>query len=436
MFKGDRELRVKEYLRKVGNFSLLLSFFLFSISIPTSIALDNFAAAFGILGFLLLLLSKEKLLLPPLAPVFFLGVPEILSALLNRFKLTKTDINHHLVSYFVSYRTLLSDSEKFWKFINLLVFSSAVSVFVVVFEAFTWQNVKHLNVHNLSFHSFPIRPEGLLNHPLTTAGVFYVLLILFVFLSFRFRKLKYYLIAFLLLLGIIFTQSRSYWLGSSLFIILVILFYLQGFKRLFAFLLLLFSFSSLFVVPPLKSRLESISNTKNNWSNLDRLILWTSHLKAFKNDYSLKEKIFGTGEEAWKYSWRHFPKSFTEITGKPYPKINKKLPPSKWPHFHGGLTHNIYLKFLTKYGILGLLGYLIFWAYILLANFKATLRIFRLFSFGYIGFLLAGFFENNFTDAEVQFAIWFVLGINFAFLHLEEAYKTNFSGSSSDKMLS
>ncbi len=426
---------MNEHLGKVGNFFIFLSFFLFSISIPTSIALDNFAAAFGILGFLFLILSREKLSLPPLAPIFFLGVPEILSVLLNRFKLTKTDINHHLVSYFVSYRTLFSDSKKFWKFINLLIFSSAVSVFVVIFEAFTWQNVKHLNMHNLSFHPLPIRPEGLLNHPLTTAGVFYVLLILFVFFSFHFRELKYYLISFLLLLGIVFTQSRSYWLGSFLFIVLVILFYLQGFKRFFAFLLLLFSISSLFFVPPLKSRLESISNTKNNWSNLDRLVLWTSHLKAFKNDYSLKEKIFGVGEKAWKYSWRRFPESFTEITGKPYPKVNKKLPPSKWPHFHGGLTHNVYLKYLTKYGILGLMGYLLFWGYILFTNFKAPTKTFRLFSFGYIGFLLSGFFENNFTDAEVQFAVWFVLGINFALLQLKKTQRTILSGSSPDKTL-
>ncbi len=425
-------MKTVESLQKAGNFFVFLSLLLFSISIPTSIALDNFAAGFGILGFLLLFLFEKKVLLPPLTPVFSLFFPESVSALLNRIGITKTDLNQHLTPYFVSYRTLLLSYESFWKFVNLLILSSTVSVFVVIFEAFSWQNVKHLNIKNLSFHLLPVRAEGLLNHPLTTAGVFYILLVLFVFLSFRFKKVKYYLAAFLLLVGIIFTQSRSYWLGSSLFIVLVVIFYLRGFKRLLASVLLLSAFLSLLFVPPLKSRLESISNLKNNWSNLDRIILWTSHIKAFKNDYSLKEKIFGTGEQAWKYSWHRFPESFKEITGKPYPKLNRKLPPSKWPHFHGGLTHNIYLKYLTKYGLLGLLGYLLFWGYILFVNFKAPTRTFRLFSFGYIGFLFAGFFENNFTDAEVQFAVWFVLGINFALLNLKKAYKTTFSGSSPD----
>jgi hypothetical protein len=31
-----------------------------------------------------------------------------------------------------------------------------------------------------------------------------------------------------------------------------------------------------------------------------------------------------------------------------------------------------------------------------------------------MGFMLAGFFENNFTDAEVQFLLLFVIGMNFA----------------------
>jgi len=89
--------------------------------------------------------------------------------------------------------------------------------------------------------------------------------------------------------------------------------------------------------------------------------------------------------------------------------------------FYEGLTHNLYLKFLTKYGIVGLVGYLLFWVYIFTFNIKKLKRtkdslLVKAFLAGYAGFLVASFFENNFTDAEVQYTLFFILGLNFALL--------------------
>jgi len=165
-------------------------------------------------------------------------------------------------------------------------------------------------------------------------------------------------------------------------------------------------------IPFLKHRVESITNTKTNWSNLDRLILWNAHLSAFFKDYSFTEKLFGAGYKADDYAWKRFSSSFEKITGKhsPSEKVLER-------HFHGGETHNIYLKFLTKYGVVGLLGYIAFWGIIFYENLRNKTKydvLIKTLLAGYVGFLVAGFFENNFTDAEVQFTLMFILGLNFA----------------------
>jgi len=94
---------------------------------------------------------------------------------------------------------------------------------------------------------------------------------------------------------------------------------------------------------------------------------------------------------------------------------------------HGGETHNIYLKYFSKYGLLGLFAFLLFWFYALYLNFKALLErrelLFAVFLAGYLGFLTAGLFENNFTDAEVQTAVLFTLGLNFALLKVGTSQK-------------
>jgi hypothetical protein len=65
------------------------------------------------------------------------------------------------------------------------------------------------------------------------------------------------------------------------------------------------------------------------------------------------------------------------------------------------------------------LGYLGFFGYVIAKN----LRIFKpyslVFASGYLGFLSAGFFENNFTDAEIQYALLFTIAYNLSLLKRE-----------------
>ena len=396
----------------VGKKLVVSSTFLFALSIPTSLALDNLAAGIGLLGILFLLIGREIFPFPPLKPLIFLLTPEIFEAIIfYPKKLFKTDLNLHIVPYYSVFRTLGQDPKFIKMILYVLIFSTALLDLSIIFEAFTWQNVKHLDLSNLSFHLHPIRAKGFLNHPLTTAGVVFLLLVLFIAAYFQFRNNIFLFPVFLSVIALIFTESRSYWVGFFIFIIFLLIFF-----RNRKTLILVFSFFligiALAQVPQIKSRFESILNTKTNYSNIDRLALWKTNFSAYVRDYSLRQKLLGAGYGANKLAWKEFKESFNSVS-----PVKNLTDVQLRRHFHGGLTHNIYLKYLTKYGISGFLGFLFFWISILYYNFtyKGPLKVFiKTLTAGYLGFLAAGFFENNFCDAEVQFAVMFILGLNFA----------------------
>ena len=416
-----------KYLEVWGNRLIVLSAFLFAVAMPTSMALDNVAAGLGILGFLLLSVSSSLKPLPPIKPLTFFLVPELIryltSSPLKIFK--KTDFNHHLISYFVSYR-VAKDRKTFDKVIKVLLVSTIALCFSVIFEAFTHQNIKHVNWDTLTFHTEILRAKGFLNHALTTGGVLFLLIVFFSAIYFYERRRLYLLPLPFLVFSLLLNESRSYWLAFLTFLLLLSLFNLRSNRRLVltSAVAILLTGALVSQIPVLKERLYSIVDTRNNGSNVIRLALWKSHISAFINDYSMTEKIFGAGDKASRLAWKYYRSSFQEITGKA-----KELPERKLERlFFGGETHNIYLKFLTKYGILGLLGYLSFWVFLLYRNLIQLRQVgnslfIKAFVSGYMGFMLAGFFENNFTDAEVQFLLLFVLGINLSLIEEDKNLK-------------
>jgi O-antigen ligase len=409
---------------KAGDFLVRLSAILFAVAIPTSIALDNVAAGIGIVGLILLALTRA-LPLPPLKPLFILLLTEIPHYITEPRKILKsTDLKQYLAAYFVGFRTGL-DKEFLRKVILILGISTTALVLSVIFEALTGQNIKHINFSNLHLVKGLFRPKGFLNHPLTTGGVLYTLFFLFGALYAYFKDRKFLTISLITLLGLILNQSRSYWLGTFLFIAVFLIGTLKvkSYRKLaitgFLFISCLSAFLASYA--PLKKRLESITDVKHNGSNKDRLTIWLSYYHSFKEDYGIS-LLYGKGEKATEFAIRHGKKACLTFYPKRYCQGNNYL-----YRLHGGETHNIYLKFLSKYGIIGLIAYLFFWGYSIYRNVAFYLKegeLFPLiFASGYIGFLTAGFFENNFTDAEVLTAVLFTLGVNFALLSLRSGGK-------------
>ncbi len=313
----------------LGRKLISLSNFLFAISLPTSMALDNIAASIGLIGILTSITTQGKFNKLPIKPLSFLLIPEIVETIIrNPLKIFKTDLTLHLIPFF----TISQETRQHYikKFLAILSAASIILSLSIIFEAFTWQNIKHINLDSIKFHADVIRAHGLFNHPLTTGGVVFLLFTLFTACSLHFRKTLYIITSFFLMIGLILNGSRSYWLGLSVSLLLIALFITLTNKkkgRNLIFIVSLILFSTIIVkIPFVEHRIGSITNLKTNWSNIDRLMLWNSHLKAFLKDYSLEEKLFGAGYNADNYAWKHFPSSFKKITGEtPPPKEILKI---------------------------------------------------------------------------------------------------------------
>ncbi|WP_456425646.1 O-antigen ligase family protein [Desulfurobacterium sp.] len=404
-------------LLKVGAVFLSLSVYLLAFTIPLSIAGDNIAIGVGVLGLVLLLLGGESVKLPDLKPLTFFVVPEAVSIVLSqdfRKAWKQSSLNHHLFPVVLVYDRLKKglSLERLLKFLS---FSSLALAFSVIFEAFTHQNIKHFRLSRFHLFLEPVRAKGLF-HQLTTGGVIFLLLFLFVGLSLRYKNSLYRLVAFFLFLSVILNQSRSYWIGMFVGLIFLFLliykrkgfFYFSGFFAIFICMA--------FVFTPLKARLESILNTKTNGSNTTRLIIWRSHYKAIRNDFSFKQKLIGAPVVGKDMCCKYIPESYEKVLGKKPPRVENLCD----KQFYHCLSHNIYIKYLTDFGILGLIGYISFILYLVVMNIRGFSQfsepLFAAFASMYAGFAAAGFFENNFTDAEVKICFMFILGINFYLL--------------------
>jgi len=413
-------------VKRFGELLTKLSALLFAVAIPTSIALDNVAAGIGIVGLLLLLFTKN-LPLPPVKHLILLLLAEIPHYITTPKKIFKsTHLKQYLAAYFVGFKTGLS--RDFLKKVAILLgISTIILVLSLIFEAFTGQNVKHINFSKLHLlKGLYFRPKGLLNHPLTTGGVLFTLTFFFGALYAYYKEKKFLVFSLIALSGVVVNQSRSYWIGVFIFL----LFFSTGAlikkntRKLAVIGLALILGTSVVVttVPQFKNRLKSITDIRHNWSNKDRLAIWLSYYYAFKRDYGTAI-IYGKGEEAKKVALSYGKEACLKFYSEKHCKKQNYL-----RRLHGANTHNIYLKFLSKYGIIGLLAYLFFWGFNIYKNLIFFMRRNELFALifasGYIGFLAAGFFENNFTDAEVLTAILFTLGVNFALLSQYSAEKS------------
>ncbi|SNR92328.1 O-antigen ligase family protein [Desulfurobacterium atlanticum] len=412
---------VKKLLEKAGSSLLTLSVYLLALTIPVSIAGDNIAIGLGILGFLLLFVSGSRICFPNVKPLGLFLIPEAFGVLLSKNVLKawqETSWNTNLVPFFLVYDRL-KRGLSLEMLMKLLSFSSVVSVLVLLFEAFThrsWKSVSLERIFSVKFYMVPVRPVGFFDHPLTAAGVLILLFFLFLGLFFKEKNKLYLITTISLFFGVLLTQSRSYWIGVTIGLILFFSFIFR--KKSFIYLPIFFTLVAglVFSVPSFKNRLKSITDTRHNMSNVIRLIIWRSHLRAFDEKFSLKEKIFGAPVVGNDYCCEYIPESYEAILKKKPPKVENLCD----RNFFHCLSHSIYVRYLTDYGVLGVLGYVSFMAYLVVVNLVSFRRfldpVFAAFSTMYLGFAVAGFFENNFTDSEVKICFMFILGINFYLL--------------------
>jgi O-antigen ligase len=410
--------------RYLGRFSAsqLQTFFLYLLffSLSFSIAGDDFAII-GIYFTTLYLFWKKEIIWEKTPLQIWFGVMImgfILSGLLSTSPLLSLQYASRLwrlplpfLLYFSLKDRPLSPYLKTLGVSALIVGIYAVVQFFTGLDIFRSETLQNQYVpHNGRWNAV-----GIFSHHLTFGGVFLFICTLNTPPIFC-RQLKFstrifhFVLSVVSLLAVIFSLGRSSWLGliSAFSIFAFFLLNKKILSLLFLTIFILLSFFFLtdsdlkrnfFQETSLGKRMASISLS----SNQDRLMMWQASLDIIQDN-----PILGLGarrgEEMVPY----------------YQKIAKQYNHQFQHHPKVGV-HNIYLQTWIDFGILGLIGYLGIWfsllgsisKRLLSASMQESSNNFLLLGLlgGFVGSMVAGFFENNFRDGEVQSIILTCMGL-------------------------
>ncbi len=256
---------------------------------------------------------------------------------------------------------------------------------------------------------------GLFSHHLTFGGVYLLICSLGSPLIFckkipAAKRIILLLFSFISLLAVIFSFGRSSWLGILLSFSIMSLFILGRKRAFYLSIGLVIILTGLFYSDltidskflkssSLGRRISSLSLAANK----DRLLMWRAGVEIIKDN-----PIFGLG-----------PNRGDEMV--PYYKKVAATEKHKFQHHPKIGLHNIYLQTWVDFGLAGLVGYLLIWLSLLIAicrklileGFSHSVGNTLLLGLlgGFSGSMLAGFFENNFRDGEVQATILTFMGL-------------------------
>jgi len=263
--------------------------------------------------------------------------------------------------------------------------------------------------------------KGNFSHHLTYGGFLLLSFPLLVSLSFckdwyPLTRILTALIAIFVLLGIGASLGRSIWLGTAA--VVAILMYRISPKLILAISIAIIAAATYFFTQlgnaPIQNRvptnhLEALQQRFISGfmlkSNQDRILMWETGISAIKDHFWL-----GIGYNNDAFVMPEYRKRISENSGRRF--FNKASTG----------VHNIYLQTWVNYGFFGMLGYLGILAIFFLQTTKAILRTnnFTLENSilwagisGVCGFMVAGLFENNFRDGEVQAMLMILMGLCF-----------------------
>ncbi len=224
------------------------------------------------------------------------------------------------------------------------------------------------------------------------------------------------LIAILVLLGIGASLGRSIWLGTA--VTLIILMYRIYPKLIVAISIAIIATSTYFYMYLGDAPIQNHAPTNHFEalqqrfisgfmlkSNQDRILMWETGIYSIRDHFWL-----GIGYNNDGVVMPEYRKRISKITGH---------------RFHNKAStgvHNIYIQTWLNYGFFGMLAYLGIFVIFFLQTFRGLLKT-NNFTFensilwagisGVCGFMVAGLFENNFRDGEVQAMLMILMGLCF-----------------------
>lgn len=241
------------------------------------------------------------------------------------------------------------------------------------------------------------RAAGFFGHPMTFAG--YLCMYLPLFLIGYFDGLfgtKYkYISGIMFLAGIaalIFNGTRGAWIAALFTLGILLLHYMFENKRNFIVGIVLIVICGGILVnnASFMHRVATITNNKYQ-SNSERILIWNSAWNMFKD-----HPVLGVGLGQYKDNYQ-----------------KKYISPLAKEHYLEH-AHNNFLQMLAENGIVGFIGFISMFCYIIGHNFKKFLREKNIYSLAIcavtITLLLQGFTEFNFGNSAVVKAYWLILG--------------------------
>ena len=282
-------------------------------------------------------------------------------------------------------------------------------------QSFATPYMSGANGENTVFHG-----KGNFTHHLTYGGFLLLCFPLLASLIFcsdwnPFTRLFAGAITILVLLAIGASLGRSIWLGTA--VAGTILLFRLSPKIMLALTILVlaggtylytqFSAPSFEIRPP-TNRVEVIQQRFISGfmlkANQDRILMWETGIAAIKDHFWLG---IGYNNDA-------------EVMPK-YRALIKERTGHRFNNNAATGVHNIYLQTWINYGLLGFLAYLSI-LFVFLGQSISTLFQTTRFSYensilwgsiaGVCGFMVAGFFENNFRDGEVQAMLLILMGLS------------------------
>ena len=377
--------------KKAANFfakldkAILFSLFLYVFFAPHSICLSEIAVILGLVFWGLKVISVRKLegrwvwtrgnLERPILSFFAIAVFSLLTAY-DRFKTLGQIKSLWLFLFYFLIINNVTERKDIIRLITLLVISTTVASIHGLYQYFF--------MHTIAVQAF-------IKNVITLAG-FFLLVIPLSFALFFGKKSNFFIItSFFILLGIIFTLERSVWLGL---VIAILTFFFVGRRSLTALTIgviilgLLFSFS-----PTLRQRARTLSHFRS-YAISSRFHQWQAGLEMM-----LDHPLTGVGLGNYDTIYKQY-KFFEER--------------KTYPHAHSNIV-----QIGAETGILGLS--IFFW--MMVSAFRGIWHKVRttntnplVFSLSmgalaaFLGFHFAGLFEYNFGDSEVQLLFWFIMG--------------------------
>ena len=254
------------------------------------------------------------------------------------------------------------------------------------------------------------RADSFVGHPMTLAGwscILLPVLLVFVFRKDISKKLHLACIALFIVgcIALVFNSTRGAWLALAIALPLISLPFILQSKKLFM------GFASVVVILGLvlannasfMKRFDSIADTKHNWSNVSRFIIWDTAYDIFK-----EHPVLGIGLGS-------FAKEYKNTVVDRTLKRNVHLEEWQKQHLKDlSHAHNNFLQMLGENGLVGFVGYVLTFGYILWRNIKnyfVNKNPYALIIAGSTGALvLQGLTEYNFGNGAVMKLYWLVLG--------------------------